>query len=122
MRRREFEKTLRAAGRIAGDSQFFVIGSQAIHASCSRPPAEVLLSQECDIYPKDRPQMSSVLHAELGRRSRFARLHGYYADIVTPEIANLPAGWQRRLRRVQVKSRAEPCSMRSIRHMKVTLD
>jgi hypothetical protein len=102
MRKRELEKTLRAAGRIAKEEEFFLIGSQAVHAYCLRPPAEVLLSQECDLYPKNRPETANLLHAQLGRGSRFARSHGFYADVVTPEIASLPFGWQSRLKPLQV--------------------
>jgi hypothetical protein len=58
----------------------------------------VTLSQECDLYPKNRPETASHLDAELGRGSRFARRHGFYVDVVTPELASLPAGWDRRLK------------------------
>lgn len=75
-----------------------MIGSQAVHAFVSRPPAEVLLSRECDIYPKNRPQIASFLHQKLGPTSRFARREGYYADVVTPELATLPAGWESRVK------------------------
>ena len=102
MRRRELEATLRAAGRIAHEVEFYLIGSQAIHACCRRPPAEVLLSQECDLYPKNRPETASLIDSELGRRSKFARRHGFYADVVTPEIASLPMGWERRLKPLRV--------------------
>ena len=102
MKKRELEKTLREAGRVAGEVEFYVIGSQAVHAYCRRPPTEVLLSQECDLYPKNRPEMSNLIDSQLGRGSRFARHHGFYADVVTPEIASLPAGWERRLRPMQV--------------------
>ena len=98
MKRRELELTLRAAGRVARDVEFFLIGSQAVHAYCRRPPAEVLLSQECDLYPKNHPEVANLLDLELGRGSEFARQHGFYADVVTPEIASLPSGWARRLK------------------------
>ncbi len=97
MRKRELELALRAAGRVAGDHEFFLIGSQAVHAYCAHPPAEVTLSQECDLYPKNRPHTANRLDAELGRGSRFARQHGFYVDVVTPELATLPTGWERRL-------------------------
>ena len=102
MRRRELEVALRAASRVARDSEFIVIGSQAVHASCRRPPAEVLLSQECDLYPRTRTEAANLLAAELGRRSAFAQRHGFYVDVVAPEIATLPDGWQRRLKRLRV--------------------
>src|SRR6266508_4319574 len=97
MRRRELEKTLKAAGRVAQEVEFFLIGTQAVHAYCRQPPAEVLLSQECDLYPKNRPQTANLIHARLGRGSRFARSHGFYAYVVAPELATLPTGWESRL-------------------------
>jgi uncharacterized nucleotidyltransferase DUF6036 len=102
MKKRELDKTLREAGRIAGEVEFFVIGSQAVHAYCRQPPTEVLLSQECDLYPKNRPEMSNLIEAQMGRGSKFARRHGFYADVVTPEIAALPLGWERRLKPLRV--------------------
>jgi hypothetical protein len=98
VKRHELKQTLRAAGRIARELEFFLIGSQAVHAYRRKLPAEVLLSQECDLYPKNHPEAANLIENELGRRSKFARRHGYYADVVTPEIASLPAGWQRRLK------------------------
>lgn len=96
MKRREFELALRAAGAVARESEFWVIGTQAVHAYCWRPPAEVLLSQECDLYPKNRPEAALLLDRELGRGSRFSRRHGFYVDVVAPEIASLPCGWESR--------------------------
>lgn len=97
MRRRELEVALRAAGRIAREDEFFLIGSQAVHAACRRPPAEVLLSLECDVYPKSHPESAGLLDRELGRSSTFAARHGFYVDVVDPEIATLPGGWRLRL-------------------------
>ena len=97
MKRHELECALRAAGRVAREWEFFLIGSQAVHACCRRPPAEVLLSQECDLYPKNRPETATLLDTRLGRGSRFAREHGFYVDVVTPKIASLAPGWDKRL-------------------------
>lgn len=49
-------------------------------------------------YPKNRPETANLIHRRLGRGSAFARTHGFYADVVTPEIASLPIGWQSRLK------------------------
>lgn len=73
MRRRDVEQTLRAAGRVAHETEFFLIGSQAVHAYCRRPPAEVLLSQECDLYPKNHPETANLIEEALGRGSSYAR-------------------------------------------------
>ena len=89
---------IQAAGRVARESEFFLVGTQAVHAHCRRPPAEVLLSQECDLYPRNRPETANLLDNQLGRGSGFARRHGFYVDVVAPEIAVLPPGWQRRLK------------------------
>jgi len=98
VKKRELEQILRAAGRAAHEVEFFLIGSQAVHAYCRKPPAEVLVSQECDIYPRHFPQAANLIENQFGRRSAFARKHGFYADVVTPEIASLPDGWERRLK------------------------
>lgn len=93
---------MRAAGRVAGEVEFFLIGSQAVHAHCRRAPTEVLLSQECDLYPKNHPERANLIDAVLGRRSKFARRHGFYVDVVTPEIASLSMGWERRLKPLRI--------------------
>jgi len=109
MRKRELELAIRAARRIAGESEFLLVGSQSVHAHCRRPPAEVLLSQECDLYPKNYPQTADLLDAQLGRGSPFARQHGFYIDVVAPEIASLPMGWQRRLKPMALGSITVNC-------------
>ncbi len=90
MNKREVQAALRAAARVATDLEFVIIGSQAVHAHCRRPPAEVLLSQECDMYPRNHPQAANLVESKLGRKSAFARRHGFYVDVVAPELATLP--------------------------------
>jgi hypothetical protein len=102
VKRHELKTALKAAAREAGEREFFIIGSQAIHAHCKRPPAEVLLSQECDLYPRTRPQAAELLDRELGRNSAFAQKHGFYVDVVAPEIASLPEGWEKRVKPFRV--------------------
>ncbi len=102
MKKHELKIALKAAARVAREHEFFIIGSQAIHAQCQRPPAEVLLSQECDLYPRNRTQTAELLEQELGRNSAFARKHGFYIDVVTPDLACLPEGWEKRLRPLRV--------------------
>lgn len=102
MKKHELKTALKAAARVARECEFFVIGSQALHAQCRRPPAEALLSQECDLYPRTRPEAATLLDRELGRNSAFARSHGFYVDVVSPDIASLPQGWETRLKRFHV--------------------
>lgn len=102
MTKRQLERALRLAAKVARDDEFFLIGSQAVYGYCDRPPAEVRLSRECDLYPKNRPEAANLMAAELGRRSRSARRRGFYVDAVTPELATLPIGWERRLKPLRV--------------------
>jgi hypothetical protein len=102
VRKEELKTALKAAARVTGEREFFIIGSQAVHGHCKRAPAEVLLSQECDLYPRTRPEVAMQLARELGRKSAFARKHGFYVDVVTPEIASLPEGWETRVKRFRV--------------------
>jgi hypothetical protein len=94
---------------VAREREFYIIGSQAVHAHCKRPPAEVLLSQECDLYPRTHPQAAALLDRELGRNSGFARKHGFYVDVVAPEIASLPEGWEQRVRSFRVDRITASC-------------
>jgi hypothetical protein len=102
VKKHELKTALKAAARVAREREFFLIGSQAMHAHCKRPPAEVLLSQECKLYPRTHPQAAGLLERELGRNSAFARKHGFYVDVVSPDLASLPEGWQKRLKRFRV--------------------
>lgn len=102
MKRHELKIAIKAAAHVARESEFYLIGSQAIHAHCRRAPAEVLLSQECDLYRRTHPQAATLLDRELGRNSSFAAKHGFYVDVVAPEIAGLPAGWEKRVKKLHV--------------------
>ena len=77
MKRSELQAALRAAARAAREFEFILIGSQAVHAFSRRPPAEVLLSQECDLCPRLHPETAGLLDSELGRSSAFARRNGF---------------------------------------------
>jgi hypothetical protein len=102
LRKHELKRALKAAASVSGELEFFLIGSQAVHAESDRPPAEVLLSQECDLYPRTRPECAELLNRKLGRNSPFARKNGFYVDVVTPEIASLPEGWEKRVKPLRV--------------------
>lgn len=69
MRKRALVVAVKAAAKVARESDFFLIGSQVVHAFALRVPAEVLLSQECYLYPVNRPEAAQLLSTELGRRS-----------------------------------------------------
>ncbi len=101
MRRSELEHLIRAAGRIAGEREFVVIGSQAVLGQFPDAPPALLRSMECDLYPKRDPALADKLDSAIGEGSRFHEQFGYYVQGVAPDTARLPRGWQRRLVRVE---------------------
>lgn len=74
-----------------------VIGSQSILAQFPDAPAELLVSMEADMYPRDRPELADLVDGSIGEGSQFHEQFGYYAQGVGPDTAVLPTGWERRL-------------------------
>jgi hypothetical protein len=101
MRRSDLEHLIRAAGRIAGERELIIIGSQSVLGQFPDAPVALLMSMECDLYPKVRPELADKVDGAIGEGSKFHETHGYYAQGVGPETATLPAGWQQRLVRVE---------------------
>ena len=101
MKRSELEHLIRAAGKIAGDREIVVIGSQAVLGQFPDAPAALLRSMECDLYPRNKPGQADEVEGAIGEGSRFHEQYGYYAQGVGPDTATLPRGWQRRLVRVE---------------------
>lgn len=97
MDRSQLEHLIRAAASISGDDELVVVGSQAILGQFPDAPAELLISDEADIYPKHHPDRSDLIDGSIGELSPFHETFGYYAQGVGPETAILPAGWQSRL-------------------------
>lgn len=101
MKRHELEHILRASAAILGDTEFIVIGSQSILGAHPEADGPLATSLEADLYPIDHPDRAEILSATIGEGSMFQTTYGVYADGVSPNTAVLPAGWQRRLVRVQ---------------------
>ena len=97
MKRVDLEHVLRAASAITNERDFIVIGSQAILGQFPDAPAELLVSDEVDIYPRDRPELADLIDGAIGELSFFHDEFGYYAQGVGPTTAILPAGWEARL-------------------------
>lgn len=97
MTRSQLEHIIRAAGTIADDDDVVVIGSQAILGKFPLAPAELLVSQEAEVYPRTFPERSDLIDGSIGEGSPFEREFGYYAHGVRPETAVLPEGWEDRL-------------------------
>ncbi len=97
MKRSDLEHILRASKGVTGETEFIVIGSQAILGPFPDAPRELRKSMEADLYPKYRPDLSAEIEGSLGRYSQFDQTYGYFADGVSPDTATLPEGWDQRL-------------------------
>src|ERR1017187_2815242 len=76
---RQLEHIIRAAGTIADDNDVVVIGSQAILGEFPNAPAELLVSNEADVYPRAHTERSDLIDGTIGEGSPFQREFGYYA-------------------------------------------
>ena len=96
MKKRELDHVLRAAGRITGEKQFIIIGSQALHGKYPDLADDIVRSAEVDLLATKSPQRTEWLNA-IGVYSQFHETFGYYADPVDEKTATLPKGWKGRL-------------------------
>ena len=55
MKKQQLDHVLRAAGRVTGEKQFIVIGSQSLHAKHADLPDEFVTSFEVDLIAKNDP-------------------------------------------------------------------
>jgi hypothetical protein len=105
VKREQLEHVIAAAANVISEDEFIVIGSQAILGSASAVPDSMLVSMEADIYPAHEPERAIEIDGALGDGSPFHRQFGYYAHGVGPETAKAPAGWERRLVRLDIPPR-----------------
>lgn len=96
MKKRQVDHVLRAAGRITGERQFIIIGSQALHGRHPDLADEILTSFEVDLIATSHLDRTEWLNV-IGVDSQFHETHGYYADAVDTATATLPKGWRGRL-------------------------
>ncbi|MBI4864693.1 MAG: hypothetical protein HY815_31225 [Candidatus Riflebacteria bacterium] len=97
MTRAQLEHIIRAASAIADDRELIVIGSQSILGQFPDPPAELCVSMEADVYPRNVPERWDLIDGSIGEGSPFHEMYGYYAQGVGEETAILPSGWKDRL-------------------------
>jgi hypothetical protein len=105
VKRAELEHVIRAAADVTGDTDIVIVGSQAILGQFPEAPAALLISQEADVYPRNRPEKAIDVDGALGDGSYFHQAFGYYAHGVGPETAKAPLGWEMRLVPVRVPLR-----------------
>ncbi len=96
MQKRQLDHVLRAAGRITGEKEFVIIGSQALHARYPDLPDDIVRSAEVDLIASQETDRTEWLNA-IGADSPFHEIFGYYADPVDETTATLPNGWKKRL-------------------------
>ena len=96
MKKQQLDHVLRAAGRITGEKQFVIIGSQSLHGKYPDLADAIILSAEVDLIASKRPEQTELLN-EIGVASPFHQEFGYYADPVDATTATLPRGWKNRL-------------------------
>lgn len=96
MKKQQLDHVLRAAGRITGEKQFVIIGSQSLHGKYPDLPDDIVRSAEVDLIASKSPDRTEWLNA-IGVHSPFHESFGYYADPVDESTATLPKGWKNRL-------------------------
>jgi hypothetical protein len=96
MKKREVDRVLRAAGRITGEKQFIIIGSQSLHGKYPDLPDSLVKSFEVDLIASKNADRTEWLNV-IGVYSPFHESFGYYADPVDHRTATLPEGWKGRL-------------------------
>ena len=101
MRRAELEHVIRAAAAITDQYEIMIIGSQSILGAVPLPPQSLMESMEADVYPLQRPELADLIDGAIGEGSPFHERFGYYAQGVGPDTAVLPAGWEKRVVRIQ---------------------
>lgn len=96
MKKQQLDHVLRAAGRITGEKQFVIVGSQSLHGRYPDAADEIVHSAEVDLISKSAPLRTEWLNV-IGQDSPFHEEFGYYADPVDEATATLPRGWKGRL-------------------------
>lgn len=96
MKKQQLDHVLRAAGRITGEKQFLIIGSQSLHGKFPDLPDDIVRSAEVDLIAKNIGDRTEWLNV-IGQDSPFHETFGYYADPVDEATAVLPKGWKGRL-------------------------
>lgn len=104
MNRAQLEHVIRAAAILAEDDEIVVVGSQAILGQFPDAPAELRVSMEADVYPRNHEDRSDLIDGSIGEGSPFHVTFGYYAQGVDHTTAKLPRNWEERL--VHVRSEA----------------
>jgi len=102
MRFRSLTHLLEVVSGLLHPERITVLGSSALLAEdpdLGEPGQALEFSYDADflIEPID-VEHAAIVHEAVGQDSLFSKRHGYYADILRPEIIEtLPRGWETRL-------------------------
>lgn len=96
MKKQQVDHVLRAAGRITGEKEFVIVGSQALHGKHPDLANDIVRSAGIDLIAGGAVSRTDWLNA-IGQDSPFHEQFGYYADPVDETAAVLPRGWKGRL-------------------------
>lgn len=96
MTRDQMEHLLRAAAAITRETDFVIVGSQALLASVPDLKPPLNRSMELDLYPSADPSKAMLIDGTIGELSPFDETFGCYAHGVGPETAILPHRWKER--------------------------
>jgi hypothetical protein len=97
MNRNVLDELLQALLPITGERELVMIGSQAIHATTSDVPIEVVMSRECDLLLDESDPLTSMIDEQFGVDSPRAAESSVYVDTVSSTFPFLPDGWDQRL-------------------------
>ena len=95
--REQLEHVIRAAAQIVDDDELIIVGSQALLGQFPDAPSTLLMSEEADVFPKNKPELADLIDGTIGELSPFHDAFGYYAHGVSEKTAVLPDGWKDRL-------------------------
>ena len=90
MRLRDLDHVVAAAAQIVRETEFVIIGSQAILGSFPDAPDTLLRSQEADIYPRNAPEKAIDIEAPLATDLTFRRLTGTTRTLWVPRPPRPP--------------------------------
>jgi hypothetical protein len=97
----DIETLLVEAAKLSNHRNFIVAGSLSVLGAVMRPPQDMLMSRDVDIYTKLDPGRVFVEIADaengIAEGSKFHVKHGFYADPISPKVLSLPEGWEARL-------------------------
>ena len=103
MKRDDLRRLFAQARKLCGETDFVVFGSLAALGHAGKIPPRMAMSVDVDAFGKHEPARIFELAGALGEGSRFQAENGYYLDPISPRVATLPEGWERRLVRRELE-------------------